>query len=943
MPDTNVDLDGPGARERGRTWLAAVWNHRQTRRALEAASPVLAAQTAAVLAAPSAEVKEVRRLVHSTAAYLLRWQGRATPFGHFAGIAPARTGPQPGVRWGGAHRTVQRPDADWVGAVADRLAADPELLDRLPVVVHPAAVARGRRIAVPGRTPSEGFAPPEVSVAGTVPVLCALAAAAAPTPFAEVVKAVSAARPEADITTVRRLVAQLLESGVLLSALDEAATAPDPVAVLHTVAAPAKLDIGTGAQSWPETALDADITIPEAVLSEVANAASVLVRLAAYPAGTPEWQDYHRRFRQTYGDGASVPVAELVGDAGLGWPAGYLGGDRPAPARMLSARDEAFLSLAQQAALDGAREVVLTEELLAELAVADGAGPVPPPCVEVAFQLHAENADAVRTGGFEVWLTAAARPASSLAGRFADLLPGPDADRLADALAGPAGPLPAQLVFPPGRRRSGNVTRVPRLLEHTITLGWPTAEQTQIALDDLAVTCDPDRLYLIRTSTGQQVEPRVLHALEPRVQTPPLARFLADVAGARRASWWLPDWGAGARLPYLPRLRHGRTILTPARWLLPAAHLPGPDAEQPVWDEAFDRWRARYRLPARVVLVQGDKRLPVDLDVPLHRELLRTRLAKARKAELREAPAPAEGGFMGRAHEFLTVLHATTPTAVRPATAAVPALAPELPGTSPTVCARLYGCSGRQEEILTEHVPLLFDGWDPAPAWWFARHLGDDPHLTLVLRLTDRAAYGPAAERLGEWAAELRRQQLASRLDLTPHQPHPALGRSGLAREAAEKVLAADSAAALAQITHATRTGTPAQALTAASLTDLATGFAPTPSEGWSWLAAHLPREQGRVDAALPRHTLALAAADADWRHQPAGRPVAAAWAARAEALSTYRHTLAGERDPMTVLPTLLQLHHQRALGSGPDAERTTHRLARAVALGHTHHRKARP
>ncbi|MET9959470.1 lantibiotic dehydratase [Streptomyces sp. NPDC006326] len=959
VPEAEVDLCGPGAAERGRTWLAAVWENPQARQALEAASLVLATQSVAMLTADSPGVKEVRRLVHSTAAYLLRWQGRATPFGHFAGVAPARTGPQPGAQWGGGHRTVLRPDATWLGAVADQLTANPESLEWLPVAANPAAVTRGGRIVAPGRTPAKGLAPLEVSVAATGPVRSALAAASTPAVFADVVKAVSADFPHVDSATVRRLLAQLLEHGVLLSALDEAATATDPVGVLNAVTAPAAADpvptlagqtVGSPSSSWPDTALDANITVPEAVLSEVASAASALVRLSPYPSGPPAWTDYHQCFLQTYGDGAAVPVTELVGDAGLGWPAGYLGADRPAPARTLSARDEAFLALAQQAALDGAREVVLTEELIAELAVVDAAELVPPPCVEVAFQLQADTADDVRRGRFEVWLTSAARPASSMAGRFVDLLPGSDADRLTAALAGPPGPLPAQLVFPPRRRRSTNVTRVPRLLKHAIALGWPEKGPGSIALNDLAVTCDPEHLYLIRASTGQLVEPRVLHALEPRVLTPPLVRFLAEVSGARRTVWRLPEWGAAARLPYLPRLRHGRTVLAPARWLLVAAQLPGPSAERLVWEEAFDHWRTRQKLPARVVLVETEMRLPLDLNVPLHRELLRARLNKAREVEVREAPSPAAGsmspsagGFMGRAHEFLTVLHSTAATAAR--RVALPVLMPvaELPGASRTVRARLYGHRDRQDEILTEHLPRLLAGWQVAPPWWFTRHRDHASHLTLVLRLPDQAAYGHATERLGAWADELRRQQLASGLDLTTHQPQNARFGHGPARAAAELVFAADSAAALAQIAYAVRTGTPVEALTAVSLADLATAFAPTPGDGWSWLAAHLPRERGPLDAGLSRQAQALAAADAAWRRQPDGHPVTAAWAARAKALTAYRHALAAEHDPATVLRALLQLHHLRAVGAGSEAERTTHRLARAVALGHTHRRKRRP
>jgi class I lanthipeptide synthase len=57
----------------------------------------------------------------------------------------------------------------------------------------------------------------------------------------------------------------------------------------------------------------------------------------------------------------------------------------------------------------------------------------------------------------------------------------------------------------------------------------------------------------------------VLHALEASVQTPPLARFLAEVASARCGIYGPFDFGAARTLPFLPRVRHGRAVLAPAR------------------------------------------------------------------------------------------------------------------------------------------------------------------------------------------------------------------------------------------------------------------------------------------------------------------------------------------------------------------------------------------
>lgn len=61
-----------------------------------------------------------------------------------------------------------------------------------------------------------------------------------------------------------------------------------------------------------------------------------------------------------------------------------------------------------------------------------------------------------------------------------------------------------------------------------------------------------------------------------------------------------------------------------------------------------------------------------------------------------------------------------------------------------------------------------------------------------------------------------------------------------------------------------------------------------------------------------------------------------AAWRTRAVALAAYREDLAVQREPLTVLRSLLHLHHIRAVGVDPALERVTGRLARACALRHT-------
>ncbi|GAA4101159.1 lantibiotic dehydratase [Actinomadura miaoliensis] len=1003
----DLDLFGDTSGERGRAWLAQLWQRSDVRQAIHLASPVLSRRIEQTLAGEP-DARQTRRVVLSLASYLLRWQGRATPFGLFAGVAAASVGDKPVLRWGHDHQVVARADAAWLGAILGRLERHPLLLDRLPVVLNNTAVMRGDWLVICGQPPDESpaqLAPEEVSVRNIRPVGFMVQVAQKPLPFGELVKWLHAECPSVPPDQIRAMLTKLTARNVLLTALRAPMTTPDALAhvnaQLQAIGAEELSDLtevatelatihrdlsrltdattsSIGGRPAPErladrmravcdaveqplnvdVSLDCDITLPALVIREAEAAAATLLRLTPYPFGYPHWKDFHARFKTRYGTGAVVPVRDLVADSGLGLPAGFLGSPYARIPRTMTERDHTLLALVQQAMLEERAEIVLTDAVIDSLAVGDQADVIPPPHVELAFQLHSPSLDAVADGAFRLVVAGAPRPSSSMAGRFAHLLPEAERDRLSNTYraASDRDAVAAQLSFPARRRSSENVVRTPQLLPQVISLAehrHPGSEGL-ITLDDLAVTADARQLYLVQLSIGRRIEPRIVHALEGGVLTPPLARFLAEVAIARCAVYTGFDWGAAARLPYLPRVRYGRTVLSAARWLLAAADLPGHGAAWPEWEKALHAWRRRWGVPSVIVLCESERRLPLNLDHHVHRAVLRARLQRADQVELREAPGPSDLAWIGRAHEFLVALHPARPRDAEQRPSGVPNAVPpqtaghttrrdagHLPGISPWLHAQICGHPARQDEILTHHLPRLFDGWDELELWWFSRHRemtrpAEEQHLQLYLRLPASADYGPAAARIGRWAADLRDRGLVPQLRLGTYHPETGRFGHGPAMAAAEEVFAADSAAALAQITMATRTGIRAQALTVASLVDLASSYACTPFEGLRWLIDQLPQQQGRLDPALREMTLDLADSSQQWaalRALPGGGDVVAAWARRRTALAAYRPRLAAQRDPSSAMRSLLHLHHVRSLGIDPEHERVSNRLARAAAL----------
>ncbi|MET9439399.1 lantibiotic dehydratase [Streptomyces sp. NPDC006610] len=989
VPDIDPHTDDIAAE--GRQWLSQVWRD-PLPEAVAVASPVLCGRVTAILDGTLTEGRRIRRAVQSVGAYLLRWNHRPTPFGVFAGSAPARPADEPRIDWQAGYRTCLRPDADWLAEVITQLEADRALLARLTVVANNTGHRRGDRHVVTGKPTTgrtSGYAPVEVSVRHTLPVAATLDAARGPIRCSDLLALLADRFPTARPARLEQLIADLVDQHVLISSLWPPMTEADPLdhvcAQLELADAATLPGIGALAAQlsgihglidrpavtvpWAadsrlvqamhpvsriaptpvrvDTALRCAADIPEALLTEAAEAAQIMAQLSPHPYGYPQWRDYHRRFLDRYGAGAAVPVLELTSDSGLGYPAGYLGSDRSRASYQWTRRDEVMQRLLQEASLAGRTELLLTREHIAEL-TADHAGPLrTAPRAEIAVEILAPTPDAVRRGDYRLLVTGAPRPGSSMLGRFAHLLSHDDRAALSDSYA-TATPdaVPAQLSFGPRRRRNENVARVPQLLPHTIPLAeHPTPGPGVIPLDDLAVTADADHFHLVRVSTGQHVEPRVPHALEASVHTPPLARFLAEITTARTAAYKSFAFGASSTLPYLPRVRYRRTILRAARWLLSADGLPARSASMTAWNKAFDQWCDRLRVPDRFALVENDQQLPVDLTRHLERALLRSCLDRVGLVELRETFGPQDRAWIGRPHELLIPLAHSETVSGGPK----PPLAPVLRTTPrgeehPAVLhARLRAHPLRFNQILTSHVEDLITRFPRPPRWWFRRHRDHDRpdnggHLALYLDLTDPDDHGLGAVIIQGWAADLTQQHLVSGLELVPYRPHTGHYGHGPALDAAHAVFAADSAAAVAQI-HAAADDVPtAQALTAASMVDLAVRFTGDWAEAGDWLRHTLPREPGPLGRPLTRRTVALTNPEG-LAELPTGVSVSTAWHTRATALTAYRRHLE-HQDKGRVLGSLLHEHRIRTLPDDPDQQRITGRLARACAP-HPHGRRS--
>jgi len=983
-------------------WLRDVWAIEAVRDAISQASPVLAGRVHGVLAAEATREREARRVVVSVVRYVARLTGRPTPNGLFAGVAAARFASRPAQRWGGVHRVAARADAAWLSQVICQLEARPTVLERLLVVANSTLLVRGERLVVPYQpaTNDRGTGAVEVALRYTGPVRAAVDAAREPMRFDDVRAKILTEFPHASAEAVTGLLTTLVTHRALITSLHAPSTEPDAlghlVRELETVSEPAAEqytelneihallerhhhgDAAARRALRAEAAermgrlapsrrhpvavdlrLDTDVVLPAAVAREAERAALLLVRLTPHPAGTAVWAAYHRRFYQRFGPGVQVPLLEVVADSGIGWPDGYPGASRTASRAQRTSRDERLLALAQAAALDGRHEVLADEALIADLSHNAAARSVQLPAhLELCARVDSPSLAALEGGEFRLAVTSVSRSAGVITGRFLHLLDPSDRQMVTAPLFGspPDGVLSAQLSFPPLDSATAHVARAMRVLPTVISLAEhrATAPADVLTADDLAVACDSDRLYLTAPGRGATVEAWGLHALNLRTHTPPLARFLIEITRAHCAQVTDFDWGAAAILPFLPRLRSGRVVLSAARWRLAAADMPpGRTTDPASWDAALADWRTRRRAPRRVLLVDGDWRLPLDLDHDAHRVLLREHLASKPHAVLEEAPAADAGGwFDSRAHEIVVPLAAHQLRArarlPRPALRRIvrPGEHGLSPGVSPLLFAKLYGDPRRQDTVLADHLPVLLAEWgEQQPRWWFLRFAQDgEPYLRLRIALPDcdPATFGEAAGRVSAWTDRLRRQGLLREVAFATSYPETGRWGSGGAMIAAEAVFTADSRAVLTQLAQPARPHR--LVLAAANFAAITVAFTGQVDAGMGWLIDHVP---AKPPATVARPVFAEAQRLADPRQDfralrgaPGGAAIVATWAQRARALAAYRSRFPGSDtdgvDPDAVLGSLLHTHFLRACGIDADDKATCLYLARVAAMAAT-------
>jgi thiopeptide-type bacteriocin biosynthesis protein len=508
-----------------------------------------------------------------------------------------------------------------------------------------------------------------------------------------------------------------------------------------------------------------------AVLEEIQRGLDILLRLAV--DRPPEGLERFRKdFNERY-ESREVPLLQALDEeVGIGFErSGDFGAEASpllrgigvgAPAAEQNVAwgraQAALLSKLNRALARGERSIEITSEDLDRMAPPPEGQekekkPPFPDAFHVMVTLAADSQEALDAGDFQVLFDNAGGPSGArLLGRFchadAELSRLTEEHLRAEEAHRPEAIFAEIVHLPQGR--IGNILARPVLREYEIPfLGRSGAPpEHQIPVGDLRVSVQGSRIVLRSARLGREVIPRLTSAHNFWRGSLGVYRFLCmlqsqGVLGG--VSW---SWGALDSAPFLPRVTHGRLVLSRALWWMTQDEIK--DLVKTKGAERFravQAWRERRNLPRLVALVDADNELLVDFDNVLSIETFLDVIEDRDRARLVEFfPGPDQLPATGPEGRFLNEIlvpfvrkpkearQETAGAAGRPAgekAAAEPVRRSFSPG-SEWLYAKLYTGTATADGLLREIVaPVAREALaaGEADGWFFIRYGDPEWHL----------------------------------------------------------------------------------------------------------------------------------------------------------------------------------------------------------------------
>lgn len=643
----------------------------------------------------SMKPNRLRRVALSTAKFLNRISSRPTPFGLFAGVSAGEFVGDPessGVKFTQGHREAVA-DFRWLSPVVQSLERRPEVLKGLVVYRNPLLRWRADEVLVFGadradvsqsrmavrRTPvldfvldkcgeNDGIAVEDLcegvaqefhassgGILGLVTRLVGLEILytnlrprlTGGDPLEEVVQSLQRAGVDADdLRGIHRSIRAL--NGPVI-ADDTGEKYSRAYAAMADFDGADKAD-GAGNRIHFVLNSGVQLRLPDRVRQDAEEGMHILQRLSHMRLGMRGLRKYHMDFLERYGIERTVPLLTLVDPArGIGvpddysWPKQVAQKKPPLPDEVNEKREERLATLYSKVLAEGGQEISLTEADIDELSH----GPFDEGECQLAAELYlslaARSWSQLVEGDYRISLGSNPGTHSALCttGRFLGLLPEMSEDLTLRPFVDDEREYSASLSYYPRSHAATNLVNTPPLGMKLIGVDTPRMTETDyVPLSRIGVKATMDGLFPVDMSDGRVIRIHSRNSVYTPAQAPNAVRLLADMETELQRLWEPWDWGRLGYFPFVPRVRHGRFVLSPARWSLKelkhSGFLKGSN-----YLETFGRWKERWGVPRHCLAVNMDLRLLLDTENPGDVELLRAELAKAGNLVLEELPGGA--------------------------------------------------------------------------------------------------------------------------------------------------------------------------------------------------------------------------------------------------------------------------------------------------------------
>ena len=493
--------------------------------------------------------------------------------------------------------------------------------------------------------------------------------------------------------------------------------------------------------------------------------ASAMYKLAPTSKVSDEMAHYIGLFQERYGSDAAVPVLELLDiDKGLGSPAHFNVNtvNRPVPKRPKPVKEERLKTLLQRKLIfslrSGSNTIEITDRDIDY--VCDG---------ETQSDEH-HTMDALQS--FELYLLAhpgadyrfTVAPAiasdgfGKSFGRFSDMLTTEERMLLEEGYTKQKDMLQeyviAEISELPSRGRTSNVTSNNSSYNYQIPLTTnPCDGKHVLSIRDLYIGIEhgDNQFYIKSKSLDKKVVVTMTCMMNPTFGSSAL-RFLREVSGTRKTN--IIDGILGTmdtNFEYCPRIVYDKVIIRPETWVV---------TKDAAGEENFLAYRKQWGLPRHVFLNEFDNRLMLDLDNLRHRSEIYSILKKNTTVSvaLTElgcnfddfAATNAKGEryvteivvpfVLAGDNKKSSTANADVFTTLSDISANRMKIDREqlmlLPGNNEWLYYKLYGCSKRQNELISAaHATLqqlVAEGL--AQKYFFIRYADPEPHLRLRIR-----------------------------------------------------------------------------------------------------------------------------------------------------------------------------------------------------------------